>query len=152
MKNTGLLNEKYKGKVDNLPFFMKYVVNALLECIDNIVNGNCDEETIVSTMATLENNANGRYCKEDLLNYDKAGEILGFGCTNRVGLKRLLDKNNIHQVVINNIKCGFKRSEIMALRDKLKEDVAKREIKKRQKEQRAFLKKHAKEYKERGYS
>ena len=119
---------------------MRYVIYKLVDCIDDIINGKCDEQLIVNTMSTLENNANGRYSKEDLLNYDKAGEILGFGTTNRAGLKKLLDKNGIHEVIINNMKVGFRRDEIMALKDKLNEDIHKRELKRKQKEQRQSLK------------
>lgn len=119
---------------------MRYVIYKLVDCIDDIINGKCDEQILVNTMSTLENNANGRYSKEDLLNYDKAGESLGFGTTNRAGLKKLLDKNGIHEVVINNMKVGFRRDEIMALKDKLNEDIRKRELKRKQKEQRQSLK------------
>ena len=56
---------------------------------------------------------------------------MGFGCTNRTALKKLLDKHNIKQVEINNMKCGFRRDGIMALRDKLNEDIRNREIKRK---------------------
>lgn len=75
-----------------------------------------------------------------MLNYDKAGEILGFGTTNRAGLKKLLDKNGIHEVIINNMKVGFRRDEIMLLKDKLNDEIRKRELKRKQKEQRQSLK------------
>ena len=120
-------------------------VNYLLDAVDKIVNGECSEGTITSTMATLNNNASGRICKDDVLNYDKAGEILGFGATNRTGLKAVLDKYGIKQVVINNMRCGFLRSDIMALRDKLNEDIRKREAKRKRKEERELYKSHKKE-------
>ena len=97
MKKSGLLNASAEEKIDKLPFFMRYVIYKLVDCIDDIINGKCDEQLIVNTMSTLENNANSRYGKDDLMNYDKAGEALGFGSTNRIGLKRLLDKNNIKE-------------------------------------------------------
>ena len=140
MKKLGLLNASAEEKIDKLPFFMRYVIYKLVDCIDDIINGKCDEQILVNTMSTLENNANGRYSKEDLLNYDKAGEILGFGTTNRIGLKNLLDKNNIHEVVINNMKVGFRRDEIMLLKDKLNDEIRKRELKRKRKEQRQSLK------------
>lgn len=140
MKKYELLTSSAQEKIDKLPFFMRYVIHRLVDCIDDIINGKCDEQLIVNTMSTLENNANGRYGKDDLLNYDQAGEILGFGCTNRVGLKRLLDKNNIHEVVINNMKVGFRKDEVMALKDKLNDEIRKRERKRIQKEQRQSLK------------
>lgn len=140
MKKYELLTASAEEKIEKLPFFMRYVIHKLVDCIDDIINGKCDEQLIVNTMSTLENNSKGRYSKDDLLNYDKAGEALGFGCTNRVGLKRLLDRNNIHEVVINNMKVGFRRDEIMALKDKLNDEIRKRERKRIQKEQRESLK------------
>lgn len=136
MKKSGLLNASAEEKIDKLPFFMRYIIYKLVDCIDDIINGKCDEQLLVNTMSTIENNASGRYSKDDLLNYDKAGEILGFGTTNRIGLKNLLDKNNIHEVVINNMKVGFRRDEIMALKDKLNDEIRNRELKRKRKEQK----------------
>lgn len=130
------LNDETKAKIDKLPLILRTSVNYLLDCVDKIINGECNEDAITSTMATLNQNAQCRYGKYDLMNYDEAGKVLGFGSTNRMNLKVLLDKNNIKQVVINNMKCGFLRSEIMALRDKLNEDIKKREIKRKNKEMR----------------
>lgn len=140
MKKYALLNTSAEEKINKLPVVIRYVIHILLDCIDNIINGKCDEDEIISTVSTLNNNASGRYCKDDLLNYDKAGEILGFGSTNRVGLKRLLDKHNIKEVVINNMKVGFRRSEVMALRDKLNDEIRKRELKRKRKEQKQSTK------------
>ena len=119
MKKYDLLSATAQEKIDKLPLFMRYVIYKLVDCIDDIINGKCDEDILVSTMNTLENNAKGKFSNDDLMNYDQASEALGFGTTNRVGLKRLLDKHGIKQVVINNMKCGFRRDEIMALKDKL---------------------------------
>ena len=140
LKNSGLLTATAQERIDKLPLFMRYVIYKLVDCIDDIINGKCDEQLIVNTMSTLENNANSRYGKDDLMNYDKAGEALGFGSTNRTGLKKLLDKNGIHEVVINNMKVGFRRDEIMALKDKLDKEIRLRELKRKQKEQRQSLK------------
>lgn len=104
---------------------MRYVINALLDCIDNIINGKCDEGTLVSTMGTLQNNASGKFCKADLLNYDEAAKLLGFGATNRVGLKRILDKYGIKQVMFGKTKVGFRRSEVMALKGYIEKEKCK---------------------------
>lgn len=135
MKNLGILNESTREKVDKLPFFIRYIIDKLVMCIDDLINGKCDEEVIVNTMSTLENNANGRYCREDLVSFEKAAGLLCFG-KNRVALKRLLDKNGIRQVIINNHKVGYVRSEIMVLRDKLNEEIRCREVKFRKRPQR----------------
>lgn len=123
------LDEETKSKINALPPILRMAVDMCLNCIDNIINGKCDEDSIASTVGTLNQNAQGKYSAEDLMSYDKAGTALGFGCTNRVGLKRLLNKHNIHEVKINNMCVGFPRSEIMALRDKLMDDIRKRNIK-----------------------
>lgn len=128
MKKSDLLSASAQEKIDNLPYFMQYIINTLLDCIDNIINGKCDEETIVSAMSTMQNNTNSRFSECDLLTYDKAGELLGLGTTNRVGLKRLLDKNGIKQVKFGNTKVGFRRDEVMALKERLdNENKAKNE-------------------------
>lgn len=134
------LDETSKEKLSKQPFIMRKAVDCLLSVINTIINGDCDESTVVSTMGTLNQNAQGRYSDDDLLNYDKACKILGFSVTNRIGLKRLLDKNGIKQVKIHNMPCGFRRDEIMALRDKLNEKVKKRELKQKQKDERKALK------------
>lgn len=138
------LDEETKSKIDKLPIVLKTMANYLLDSLDNIINGKCDEDTLTSTVGTLNNNAKGRICDEDVLNYDKAGEILGFG-TNRNGLKALLDKNGIKQQVINNQKCGFLRSEVMALNDKLLEERKAKEYKRKSKEEKELAKIRQKE-------
>lgn len=139
------LSDKTKEKIDKLPIVLRMAVNYLLDMVDKIINGECNEDTVASTISTLNNNASGRVCKDDVLNYDKAGEILGFGATNRSGLKAVLDKYGIKQVVINNMRCGFLRSDIMALRDKLNEDIRKREAKRKRKEEKELQKSRLKE-------
>lgn len=124
-----------KEKLMRLPLVSRKLSEYFIDFADGIVNGKFNDDEIVTTMGTLNQNANSRYCDEDLMNYDKAGMALGFGC-NRSGLKRLLDRYNIKQVIINNMRCGFRRSEIMALRDKVQEDVRKRELKERRKYER----------------
>lgn len=119
MKSINLLNVTAKEKVDRLPAFMKYATKVLLDCIDNIINGKCDDNTILSAISNMENNAAGKFNKDDLATYDEAAQILGFNPTNRVGLKKLLDKYGIKQVTIGKTKVGFKRIEIIILKDKL---------------------------------
>lgn len=129
------LDKETKDKIDKLPLMLKTAANYLLDALDNIINGNCSEDAVTSTIGTLNNNASKRYGKHDLLTYEKASDILGFG-RNMVGLKALLDKHGIKQQVINNQKCGFLRSEVMALNDKLLEERKAKEYKRKSKEER----------------
>ena len=111
--------EEEQNKLDRLPLVFKLAINTLLDAVRRILDGDCDESAITDTMATLNNNSQGRYADEDLVNYEEAAKILGISTTNRMKLKLLLDMNNIQQVTLHNQKVGFKRTEIMALRSKL---------------------------------
>lgn len=111
--------EEEQSKLDRLPLVFKLAINTLLDAVRRILDGDCDESAITDTMATLNNNSQGRYADEDLVNYEEAARMLGISATNRMKLKLLLDMNNIQQVTLHNQKVGFKRSEIMALRSKL---------------------------------
>lgn len=113
------LDEETKEKIDKLPIVLKTAAHYLIDALDNIINGKCSEDTLTSTLSTMNNNAGNRICNEDIVNYDKACDILGFG-NNRNRLKETLDKYGVKQVKINNQCCGFLRSDVMAVLDKLK--------------------------------
>ena len=68
------LDNKTKDKIDKLPLVMRQAVLYLLDAIDNMINGKCDESAVLSTMGTLNQNAKGKYSREDLMNYDQAGK------------------------------------------------------------------------------
>lgn len=134
------LDEETKDKIGKLPIALRSAVNYLLNTVDTIINGGCDEKAVINTMATINNNAQGRFCSEDLMNSDKAGRELGFGNGNRAGLKKLLDKHGIKPVIITNQKCGYNKYEIYALRDELRKDIQNRNIRRKEKEARERLK------------
>ncbi len=48
---------------------------------------------------------------------------------NRAGFKKLMDKYGIKNKSFNNHKIGFKRSDILAVKDKLKEERQKKNLK-----------------------
>lgn len=129
------LDQETKDKIEKLPFMLKTAAHYLLDALDNIINGNCSEDAVTSTIGTLNNNASKRYGKHDLLTYEKASDILGFG-RNLVCLKALLNKHGIKQQIINNQKCGFLRSEVMALNDKLLQERKAKEYKRKSQEER----------------
>lgn len=134
------LDEETKEKINNMPITLRYAVNYLLDAVDTLINGGCDEKAVINTMATINNNAQGRYSSEDLMNSDKAGRELGFGNGNRAGLKKLLDKHGIKPVVITNQKCGYDKKQIYALKDELRKDIQNRNIRRKEKEARERLK------------
>ena len=138
------LDDETREKLDKLPIGLRTIANYLLGAFDNLINGNCNEETVQSTLITLNENVSGRVGKEDVLNYTKTSEILGFG-RNLVGMKQLLDKNKIEQVVINNQRCGFLRSDIMALKNKINNEYRKKEMIAKRKAEREAAKLRQKE-------
>lgn len=119
MDRLDLLDSKVQAAVRRLSSSMKFMVNALLDGVNSIIAGDCDESTLCTALDAIKQNAEGRFCDSDLMNYDEAGKALGFGTTNRVGLKRLLDEHGIREVRMNNMKVGFRRDEIMMLRGKV---------------------------------
>ena len=117
MKKETILTPKVKNKIDKLPYIFKVASYNLVNALDNILNGECDEGEIASVLTTMVNNTSQSYSKEDLVNYDKAGDILGI--RNRANLQSTLKEHNIEQVVMNNRKVGFPRNKVIALRDEL---------------------------------
>ena len=112
-------SEYEEKKIKSLPLVLRLAVDTLVGVIKKILNNECNEDEVTDTMATLNANSDSRYANEDLVNYDRAANILGVSVTNRIRLKSLLDSNGVKQVVMHNQRIGFKRSEVMALRTKL---------------------------------
>lgn len=112
-----VLTPQIKAKIEKLPYLFRVAAQNLVNALDSILNGECDESEIVNTLTTLNNNVSNSYTNDDLVNYDKAGKMLGI--SNRAILKQTLNKNGIDQVVMNNKKIGFPRSKVLALRSKL---------------------------------
>lgn len=117
-----LITKETQEKIDALPLPLRIVCNTLIDCLGNIITRQieCDVEEMARVAANLESNAKGKYSNNDLMNYDQACDMLGFARTNRVALKRELDKHEIKQVVINGHRVGFPRHKIEALLHKKK--------------------------------
>ena len=110
-----LVTQETQDRIDELPSPLRMAANALLNALENLVGNKCDSEEILRTMSDFNDYAQGRFSEDDLVNYDEACKILGFSTSNRVGLKRILDRNGIKQVVINNQRVGFPRHKVEAL-------------------------------------
>ncbi len=115
-----LITQETQDKIDKLPLPLRVASNMLLDCLKNLVNNNCDEEEVQRTVEKAQLHAQGKYGKEDLINYDDACKLLGFSTNNRAGLKALLDKNGIKQVILNGQRIGFPRQKVEALLPKTK--------------------------------
>ena len=108
------LDKEIQDKIEKLPLILRMAAKFLLRCLDKLINDECDETEVLNALNAVKDNSEGRYCKAELMNYDEAGDALGFG-SNRVGLKKFLDKNNVKQVKFGSTKVGFPRSKVMGL-------------------------------------
>lgn len=117
-----LITKETQERINNMPLPFRIACNTLLDILENILGYKyeCSVEEMTQIAADYEARAKGKYGKEDLVNYDEACDILGYTRTNRIGLKRELDKNGIKQVVINNQRVGFPRHKVEALLHKKK--------------------------------
>ena len=70
------LDSESKDKLSKQPFIIRQAASYVLNLLNTLINGGCDESTVVSTMGTLNQNAQGRYSDDDLVNYDNACKIL----------------------------------------------------------------------------
>lgn len=115
-----LITQETQDKIDKLPLPLRVASNMLLDCLKNIVDNNCDAEEVQRMTENAQLRAQGKYGKEDLVNYDEACVMLGYTVNNRAGLKALLDKHGIKQVHINGQRVGFPRHQVEALIPKSK--------------------------------
>ena len=118
--NSMKIDKDTLDKIERLPLILRMAAKFLLNCLEKIVNDECDETEVINALNAVKDNSEGRYSTAELMNYDEAGNALGFGVTNRVGLKRFLDKHNVKQVKFGSTKVGFPRSKIIALQNKKK--------------------------------
>ena len=115
-----LVTQETQDKIDKLPLPLKMASNMLLNALESLIGGKCDTTEVLHTVSSINEHAQGKYSDNELVNYDEACDILGYTRTNRIGMKRELDKNGIKQVVINNQRVGFPRHKVEALLHKKK--------------------------------
>lgn len=128
--------EEEQEKINKLPVLLKMAFSTLVNALKSVINGDCDESTLANVMTTVSQNSMGRYSTEDLVNYEQAAKILGISTTNRSKLKLTLDLHGIKQVTIHNQRVGFRRDEVLALKNKLYKE---KNDKKRNKEKKQLM-------------
>lgn len=128
MKNTKSetvkLSEEDAGRVSKLPPVIQMLVKQLLSWLNQAINGECNEDAVSYGLSSISDNSNGRYRDEDLCTYDESMKILHLS-NNRVGFKRLMDKNGIEQVIMSNMKVGFPKASILSLSARIKSEKKK---------------------------
>lgn len=133
--------EEEKQKISKLPKIFQMGIEYLKDVMATIIRGDCDESTMLNSMGTLNQNAQGRYSDADLCTYDDAAKAMGFPVTARKQVSQLLFNHGVRPIVIKNRKMGFNRFQVLALRDKLHGEIYLRE----QKRQATIAKTKAKE-------
>lgn len=120
--------EEERNKIEKLPTIFRIVLEALCGAIKRIIDGDCDEETITNTMATIDANSQRRYADDDLVNYEQAARILGLSVTNRMRFKHIMNRYGVKQVVMHNQKIGFLRSEVLVVKNKMFSKLKKKKV------------------------
>lgn len=93
---------------------MQYAIKLLKIMIDDIKSGECSEEQLIDTMAKINPENKGYIHPDDLLDYDKAGDLLHIG-KNRNRLNNLCKTYNIDNVRL----MGFRKTELLKLKQNL---------------------------------
>ena len=109
---------------------MSSLLSTIFGRIFDIFSAGCNEDELAGALNTIDK-MNSEYVNpKDYVTYDGAMKILCMG-NNRAGFKKLMDKYGIKNQSFNNHKIGFKRSDILAVKDKLKEERQKKNLKRR---------------------
>ena len=105
----------------------RVLLKMLRNAIDQLVSGECSDEEINDAIRRLHPDMKGYKCEDDYVTIDEGMRILHFG-KNRAGFCKLMKKNGIYNETFNNVKIGYNRNRIIALKHKLDEDFRKRKM------------------------
>lgn len=102
---------------DKLTMVKKIALQLLESIKERIINNECSDDDLLTSMAKLDAKSNGYVNPKEMLTYDKAMNMLGI--RNRNTFSTLCKKHNIKNIKINNMSVGFHKSDI----DKLKQII-----------------------------
>lgn len=114
-------DERFK----NLPPSGRALVKTLLDIVEQILSGRCDEEEIEDVSRRVNPDMKGYKCEDDYVTIDEGMRIMHYN-RNRNGFCNLMKKYGIPNETFNNIKIGYNRNRLIALKHKLDEDCARR--------------------------
>lgn len=101
------------------------LVKTLLDIVEQILSGKCDEEEIEDVSRRVNPDMKDYKCEDDYVTIDEGMKILRFG-NNRAGFCNLMRKNGIPNETFNNVKIGYNRTKIIALKHRLDEEYMRR--------------------------
>lgn len=131
---------KLDDELKSISGIKRMVFFSIFPRIFDLFSAECSEIEVSSALRSLELVNNEEVIANNYLSYDKAMNILGYG-RNRMGFLALMRKHGIKNKTINNVHVGFPKKEILALKDKLREEVEAKKEKLRLKEQKRLEKK-----------
>lgn len=104
-----------KEKIKKLSPIHRVAYKVLKDAMNDLLNGECDEQDIADTLTTINPQTKGYKREDDYVTIDKGMKILGMG-NNRVAFCNLMKKNHILNEKFNTIKIGFNRQKILSLK------------------------------------
>lgn len=116
-KNIDILTEEANQRLSELPLVLRTGAKMLIDGLQSIFGGNCNEDEVASLVVRAETNARGKYSDDELVTYDEAGRILGIKSRNK--LRETLSKYGVEQHTLSNHKCGFPREQVLVVRNRL---------------------------------
>lgn len=93
--------------------------------MEQLVSGECSEEEIDDTIRRLNPDMKGYKCEDDYVTIDEGMRLMRYG-KNRSGFCNLMKKHGIHNETFKNLKIGYSRRKIIALKHKLDEEYQER--------------------------
>lgn len=116
-----MLDERF----NRLPASGRALVKTLLDIVEQILSGRCDEEEMEEISRRVNPDMKGYKCEDDYVTIDEGMRIMHYN-RNRNGFCNLMKKYGIENETFNNIKIGYSRAQIVALKHKLDEDYRRR--------------------------
>lgn len=131
MEKSDILNdERFKKLSPTMRASCKVLVNALWQ----ILTGECSEDEVSETLASVNPENKGYKREDDYLTIDAGMRLFGFG-KNRMGFCNLMKKNGIPNEKFNTVHIGYNKQKVLAVKHKMEEEYQKRiykqEIKRR---------------------
>ena len=114
------MNEKNIAKANKKSPTMNYAITLLKQVIEDIKSGKCSEQELTDALSKFHPESNGYFKEEDFVNYDEAGLLLGVRWDRRK-LNNLCKEHNIVNQKVNNLHIGFRKKDILRLKQLLEE-------------------------------
>lgn len=114
-------------RFNRLPPSGRALVKTLLDIVEQVLSGRCNEEEIEDISRRVNPDMKGYRCEDDYVTIDEGMKILHYN-KNRNGFCNLMRKYGIPNETFNNVKIGYNRNRIVALKHKLDEDFRKRKM------------------------